>query len=166
MSFYSGSGDSGETFTLSGQKVPKSDELIHLVGTADELYSHLGLVRALITDEEKRQFIVDIQRNIMKLMSHVSDVSNDKYFFSGSELKTLEEEIDKLSAELPKQTLFILPGSNIPEAQIHIARTVARRLERVFFAVNKQLLLCKTAGAYLNRLSDYLFVLSQQAFRL
>jgi len=166
MKIYSKTGDTGKTSALNGQILSKADDLIQLVGTADELNSHLGLVKALLSDEKNRQFIENIQKNIMKLMSHISDVSNGNYFLSADELVLLENEIDRLSAELPEQTQLVVPGRTVPEAQVHIARTVARRTERLFYSVSEHHALCPAAGAYLNRLSDYLFVLSQQVLKL
>ena len=160
MAIYTKTGDFGSTTALSGRKVSKNDELIHFTGAADELNSHLGLIKAMFPDEYTRQFMEEIQRKIMKIMSHVSDTANGKYLFSEDEVCTLEKEIDKLSEKLPKQFQFILPGRSVTEAQIHIARTIARRAERLFFAVNDKQPLCPNAGAYLNRLSDYLFVLA------
>jgi len=169
MSIFSRAGDTGETSTLNEQRVSKNDAVIHFIGTVDELNSHLGLVKAMLHGDEERQFIEEIQKKLMKLMSHACDPANEKYFFTEDEVSVLEKEIDKLSQEFAKklpqkftQHEFVLPGRNIMEAQIHIARTVARRAERLFFAANEKRQLCPKAGAYLNRLSDYLFVLSQQ----
>jgi len=159
MSIYSRKGDTGETSTLNGQKLSKNDILIHFEGTADELNSHLGLVKALLSGEEKRQFIEKIQINLMKLMSHASSPADEKYIFSAEEVNILEKEIDKLM-EKKEISELVIPGKNTIEAQIHIARTVARKAERLFFAVNENYPLSSTAGAYLNRLSDYLFALS------
>ena len=160
MKEYCGSGDTGETSGLNGQRISKNDPVIHFIGTCDELNSHLGLVKALLHDTEARQFIEEIQKNIMKLLSHASDSANEKYFFRAEDTVSLERETDRLSQKNPKG--FVIPGKNITEAQIHISRTIARRAERLFFAVAEKQPLCKPAGAYLNRLSDYLFSLSQQ----
>jgi len=163
MSVHTGTGDTGETSTLNGQRVSKNDAVIHFIGTADELNSHLGLVKAMLHGDEERQFIENIQKKLMKLMSHSCDPANEKYFFTEDEVSVLEKESARLSQQLSKQQ-FVLPGRSITEAQIHIARTVARRTERLFFAANEKRQLCPKAGAYLNRLSGYLFVLSQQEF--
>jgi cob(I)alamin adenosyltransferase len=150
-----------ETSGFSGQRMSKNDELIHLAGEIDELNSYLGLVKAML-DEKYRQYPEEIQKKLMKLMTHVSDMGNSKYFFCKDEIADLEKEIKRLSETLPKQVEFVLPGCNIIEAQIHIARTVARRAERWFAAVNEKQPLCQNAGVYLNRVSDYLFILSRQ----
>ncbi|MCL2244685.1 MAG: cob(I)yrinic acid a,c-diamide adenosyltransferase [Treponema sp.] len=172
MKIYTRTGDAGITSNLYGQRVSKNDMSMHLIGAADELNSHLGLIKAMLSNVDIRRFIEGIQINLMKLMAHVSDIDNNKYLFSSDEVEVLEREIDKLSRgetsgpgmepeKTNKRFELVLPGKNMTEAQIHIARTVARRAERLFFAVNEKKPLCKIAGAYLNRLSDYLFVLSQ-----
>jgi len=94
-------------------------------------------------------------------MSHASDIENEKYFFTEDEIIVLEKEINRLSEKTNKLDQFVIPGKNILEAQMHLARTSARKTERIFFAVNEQRSLCQNAAVYLNRLSDYLFVLSQ-----
>jgi cob(I)alamin adenosyltransferase len=157
-------GDKGETSVLSGERVSKNDIIIHFEGTADELGSHLGLIKVMLQDSNTRQFIEEIQTILMKLIAHVSDSKNKKYFFSEEETAVLEKEINRLSEKLPKQFKFVLPGKSILEAHIHIARTVARRAERMFVAVNSERELCPHAASYMNRLSDYLFVLSQQDY--
>jgi len=170
VSIYSGKGDNGETSDLAGRRLSKNDMIIHFIGTLDELNSNLGLIKAMLSNEDAWQvswlsacrFIELIQKNLVKLMSHVSDIGNINHFLSDAEITGLEKQIDKLAGNLPKLTKFVIPGKNIIEAQIQIARTVARRAERYFFAVNENVRLCREAGVYLNRLSVYLFVLSQQ----
>jgi len=162
MVIYTGTGDEGETSTLSGQKLSKNDAAIHLEGTLDELNAHLGLIKTLFSDATTRQYIEGIQLSLMKLMAHVSQPENRQHFFSDDAAGALEGEIDRLSAGLPQCLHMVVPGKNATEAQIHIARTVARRAERMFFAVNAERGLCREAGVYLNRLSDYLFVLARR----
>jgi len=162
MRIYTGKGDGGETSTLGGQNVSKNDAAIHFEGAADELNAHLGLIKAINPDAGTRQFIEGIQQNLMKLMAHASDPANERYFLTDNEVGGLEREIDRLSAQLTQRLQMVVPGKSAAEAQIHIARTVARRAERLFFAANAERPLCRKAGAYLNRLSDYLFVVSQK----
>ena len=167
---YTRLGDNGETMDLTGAKIPKSSAVIHLIGVIDELDTHLGLVKAMLSHVDAWQyswrtacaFIEKIQKNLMKLMSHVSDSKNEKYFLSENDVAVLEKEIDTLAKNIPNLTSFAIPGKNIIEAQIQLARAVARRAERYFFGVNQKLPMCNAAGNYLNRLSDYLFALSQQ----
>jgi len=148
-----------ETYISNGVKVLKDNASVNFLGTADELNSHLGLVKAILLDEEQKQFMEGIQKKIMKLMSHVSDITNEEYFFTDDDVAALENETGRLDAKLPEQQQFVLPGRNAVEAQIHIARAVARRAERSFFSIDEQRL-CPQAGAYLDKLSNYLFVLS------
>jgi cob(I)alamin adenosyltransferase len=149
----------GETSIFAG-KVSKNSAPVHFLGAADELNSHLGLVKAMFYDKEQKRFLEAIQKNIMKLMSHVSDISNEGYFLTENDITILENEINSLKTKLPQLTQFVLPGHSVLDAQIHIARTTARKAERRFYAV-KEPQLCPQAGIYLNRLSDYLFILSQ-----
>jgi ATP:cob(I)alamin adenosyltransferase len=176
MGIYTRKGDAGKTTDLSGREISKNSAAIHFVGTADELNCHLGLIKAMILNEDKWQFsekstiqfLEEIQKNLVTIMSHVSDVKNSNFFLPEDEVVKLEKETDRLYANLPKQEKLVIPGKNILEAQIQIGRTIARRVERMFFAVTQEQPLCPEAAvrpqaaAYLNRLSDYLFVLSQQ----
>ena len=166
MSIYTRKGDKGKTSNLSGQEVSKTSASIHFIGAADELNCHLGLIKAIISNEDswktEHDFLEKIQKNLVIIMSHVSNIKNSNFFLPEDEVAILEKEIDRLLANLSKQTILIVPGKSIIEAQIQIARTIARRAERLFFAVGEEQSLCPEAGAYLNRLSDYLFVLSQQ----
>jgi cob(I)alamin adenosyltransferase len=149
----------GET-SIVGSKVAKNGTSIHFLGAADELNSHLGLVKAMLFDKEQKQFLERIQKNLMKMMSHISNIANGGYFLTENDITILENETNGLKTKLQELSQFVLPGNNVLEAQIHIARTVARRAERRFYAVDEPQL-CRQAGTYLNRLSDYLFILSQ-----
>ena len=170
MSIYTGKGDKGKTSDLSGREVSKNSAAIHFIGAADELNCHLGLIKAMIVNEDAWQFsgksasifLERVQKNIGLIMAHVSDIKNGKFFLPEDEVVNLEKEIDRLCSYLPKQERLVIPGRNIIEAQIQIGRTIARKAERLFFAVMEDQPLRPEAGKYLNRLSDYLFVLSQQ----
>jgi len=170
MKIYTGKGDLGQTSDLNGKSFFKDSPAIHFMGTLDELNSYLGLIKSMLSNEDAWQFawksacnfIEKTQKNLMKLMAHVSDNNNEKYFFADADIVIMEKEIDRLTENIPRKYELVIPGENIIEAQIQIARTVARRAERLFFAVNREHLLSPKAGAYLNRLSDYLFVLSRQ----
>jgi ATP:cob(I)alamin adenosyltransferase len=174
MGIYTRKGDAGKTFDLSGHEVSKNSAVIHFVGTADELNCHLGLIKAMVSNEDAWhfsgkstiQFLEKTQKNLVIIMSHVSDVKNSNFFLAEDEVIKLEKEVDRLYANLPKQEKLVVPGKNIIEAQIQIGRTIARRAERLFFAAMQEQRqeggVRLEMGAYLNRLSDYLFVLSQQ----
>ena len=170
MKIYTGKGDSGQTFDLNGKSCNKDSPAVHFLGTLDELNSYLGLIKAMLSNDDAWQyswksacnFIIKIQKNLMKIMAHVSDKTCEKYFLADTDVSIMEKEIDRLTENIPKKHELVLPGENIIEAHIQVSRTIARRAERLFFAVNNEQPLCPKAGAYLNRLSDYLFVLSQQ----
>ena len=153
-------GDRGITGNLSGERISKNEPRIHLEGALDELNSHLGLVKTRLADENDRKFVEATQLNLMKLMTCVSGNDNEKYVFTKAETDGLEDEIMRLGKFLPKRFSLVVPGKSETEALIHIARTVARRAERHFVAVNEEKPLNSNAGTYLNRLSDYLFMLS------
>jgi len=153
----------GTTTDFNGKKLSKNDPVIHLIGACDELNAQLGLVKAMLQNTETLHFIEAIQKNIMRLMSHTSDNKNEKYFFGAQETASLENETDKLTQKNPEVTGFVIPGKNVIEAQIHIARTAARRAERLFYVSSEKYKLCENAGEYLNKLSGYLFALSVSA---
>jgi cob(I)alamin adenosyltransferase len=146
--------------SLIGSRISKNSTPVHFLGTADELNSYIGLVKAMLTDEEQKQFLEVIQKNIMKIMSHVSNIENEGYFLTKDDVINLQNEIDSQKTKVSGLSKFVIPGHNVMEAQIHIARTIARRAERRFHAID-DFQLCRQAGIYLNRLSDYLFILSQ-----
>ena len=166
MSVYDKTGGDGKTSLLNGNTVSKNSAQIHFEGAADELNSRLGLVKAMITDNVVQDFLEDIQKTLMIIMAHVSDPLNAQYYLPKNKITVLEKEIDRLSQKLPKELQFIIPGKNILEAQIHIARTAARTAERMYVAIIEQQeslsgALCENALSYLNKLSGYLFFLSQ-----
>jgi len=152
---------------MEAEKISKNNCIFHFIGTADELNSWMGLIKAELkvqhAEENTRQFIERIQKNLQIIMAHVSDPANNQYLLNENEITVLEKETASLAAKIPGQTGFVLPGHNTTEAQIHITRTVARRTERMFAAANDSGLLCTNAGVYLNRLSDYLFILAKFA---
>jgi len=174
VKLYTKKGDTGFTFNLKGEKLSKNSDIIHLSGTLDELISHLGMVKAIYLNEDTGksfeqssaettcEFLNNIQKNLTVIMSAVSAGASAKEL--DADILIIEKEIDSLSDKIPRQTDFVLPGKNILEAQIHITRTVARRAERLFFAVMEEKKLCPEYGIFLNRLSDYLFVLSLQDY--
>jgi cob(I)alamin adenosyltransferase len=162
------------TTTLTGEKISKNDALIHLEGTLDELNAHLGLVKAGILEANRDlgdggvgdygEFIESIQTVLMKLMAHVSSLADEKFFITESEISILDKKIKDLRQFIPND--FTIPGKSAFEAQIHIARTVARRAERCFVAAITAIpalaapKLNPQAGDYLNKLSNYMFALA------
>jgi len=150
----------------------KNDPVYHFIGSVDELNSHLGLVKSIlpINDSTTVNFITCIQKNLMKIMSFIS-LNDELYSLSDSDVDILQKETNRLKDITPKQHSFVLPGKNITEAQIHITRTVTRRAERMYYALYETEgqttpMFCQIISDYLNKLSDYLFILSLQKFSL
>ncbi|NLJ90702.1 MAG: cob(I)yrinic acid a,c-diamide adenosyltransferase [Clostridiales bacterium] len=161
MSIYSKKGDYGQTSLLDTKQVSKSDDRINLVGTIDELTSHLGIVKASHPKREIRERITRIQQDLYLIMASVADQYNRQYKLSEEKVSQLEVEIDHMQTLYPKITKFILPGDNTLSAQIDVARTVARRAERVMALVAKKHNIDGNARKFINRLSDYLFVVAR-----
>lgn len=143
MSISTKTGDGGETSLLSGERVKKSDPRIHFVGTLDELNSHIGLIRSQGADKLVDGMILEqVQKDLFEVGAG-----------KAPQLTQLEAELHKLESQLPPLTKFILPGGAPLAALTHVARAVCRRAER----------LSPEASPYLNRLSDFLFLLARKA---
>ncbi|MDR2903537.1 MAG: cob(I)yrinic acid a,c-diamide adenosyltransferase [Clostridiales bacterium] len=160
MNIYTKTGDCGETGLLNGRRVAKDDIRICLVGEIDELNAHLGLIK-IRTDAVAE--ITEIQKNLMRIMAGFSDIGNPKFFLAETAVAALEKQADALQALMPNPlgSGFVLPGENETAAMIDIARTVARRAERTLTAANRDYPIDGMAKKYLNRLSDYLFLLAR-----
>lgn len=161
MNIYTKNGDGGMTSLNNGSSIPKSDARIELVGALDELNSHLGLIKANALHEKTKTTLVRIQNNLMTLMSGISDSHNMKYRLKEEELMDLEEEIDRLDSLFSRHKENGLPGENPLSAQMDVARTVSRRAERRLSSVSIKFGSDAMAKKYLNRLSDYLYVLAR-----
>ena len=162
MKIYTKQGDKGTSaiYTKTVIRVDKDDTLLDCYGTLDELNSHLGLVAAqfdLMQKVETVSFLQGIQKDIFDIGFALSDT--DK--LTTEAVNKLEIAIDNMQAELPPQTSFILPGGTILASQIHVTRTINRRAERNLVSVSKSHEVNDIALAYINRLSDYLFVLAR-----
>lgn len=161
MKIYTKSGDGGMTSLANSSSIPKSDDRIELVGTIDELTSHLGLIKAKALHDNTKTMLVQIQKNLMTIMSGISDSHNMKYKLKDEELSALEEEIDRLESLFSGLKGEVLPGENVLSAEIDVARSVSRRAERRLSSVSKKFGSDAMAKKYLNRLSDYLYVLAR-----
>lgn len=161
MKVYTKNGDAGITSLVHTRNVPKSDDRIQFVGTADELNSQIGLVKSQLTDEQTRAFLEEIQNTLMKIMAGVADPFNQKYKLKEESVSVLEQEIDRMEGLFNRIQGFVLPGANPLSAQIDIARTVARRAERALAAVSIKFGTDTGAKKYMNRLADYLYILAR-----
>ena len=164
---YTRTGDKGTTSLVGGVRIKKSDIRLEAYGTVDELSAHLGLLAAMLPDNEHRQLIIRIQNNLFNVCTHLAtDQSQTQLYPSAhladGEIELLEQEVDRLMALLPERQGFILPGGTQAAAQCHVCRTVCRRAERRIVALAETATVTPEVQQYVNRLSDYLFVLAKK----
>ena len=164
---YTRTGDKGQTSIIGGIRVSKSCERLEAYGTVDELSSHLGLLAALLPDGDDKDMIIRIQNNLFSVCSNLAtDQSQTPLYDSAKlaegEIDLLEKEIDAIMKMLPERQGFILPGGTQSAAQAHVCRTVCRRAERRIVALSQVAQISPETQQYVNRLSDYLFVLAKK----
>ena len=161
MKIYTKTGDAGTTSLVHTKNIAKSDDRVEVMGTIDELTSHIGLIKTKIQDEKVISFLEEIQHTLMTVMAGIADSYNMKYKLKDDESEKLEKEIDRLEALFDRPKQFILPGENPVSAQIDVTRTVARRAERCLSQVSIKFGSDTGAKRYMNRLADYLYVLAR-----
>jgi cob(I)alamin adenosyltransferase len=172
LKIYTKTGDKGTTSLIGGTKVPKSHLRIEAYGTVDELNSHIGLCRDLLTDELNRSILQEIQDRLFTIGSSLAcdPIKEPKMRIPDlkeEDVVLLEKEIDKMNEVLAPMKSFILPGGHATISQIHITRCVCRRAERCCVRLELESLeVEQVILKYLNRLSDYLFVLARYAAHL
>jgi cob(I)alamin adenosyltransferase len=163
---YTRTGDKGTTSLVGGIRVKKTHIRLEAYGTVDELNAHLGWLNTYLKGEEL-QFLQTIQHKLFTLGSYLATDTTqtklraDAAGIQPADVAVLEKEIDRLDALLPKLTAFILPGGSADAAAAHICRTVCRRAERRILTLSEETEIAPEALAYINRLSDYLFVLAR-----
>ena len=166
MKIYTRKGDKGTTSLIGGQKVPKYHARIEAYGSADELIAHMGMIGDLTENNDTKRFIKIVQDKLMICAAILAaDCENCKVKIpeiKSSDIKMIEDSIDEMEKELPVLQSFVLPGGNVVSSQCHIARTVCRRAERQIIKLSTELFVPNTVLQYVNRLSDYLFVLSRK----
>jgi len=165
MKIYTKKGDNGTTQLIGGKRVPKNHERIEAYGTVDELNSYMGLLRDQSVGEETYDLIITIQNNLFTigaLLANQDGTNKMKLpLLNEEDVTLLEKEIDKMNDSLPEMRSFILPGGHTTVSFCHIARCVCRRAERLTTQIGEDILQKEIILKYLNRLSDYLFVLSR-----
>ena len=179
IKIYTGTGDYGKTSLFSGERVRKSDERVEAYGDVDELNSFLGVLGALLPKEasESQTEVERIQSSLFQLGALLATTPDSPSFSSldvigEEEIKFLENAIDRMENELSELRGFILPGGHASAACAHVARAVCRRAERhmvrLFSEGSSENPTQKLQGAlvYVNRLSDYLFVLARYCNRI
>ena len=163
---YTRTGDKGQTSIIGGFRVSKASERLEAYGTVDELSSHLGLLASLLPDGDDRKMIIRIQNNLFNVCTNLAtDQSKTSLYDSAKladgEIELLEQEVDRIMKVLPERQGFILPGGTQAAAQAHVCRTVCRRAERRIVALSEVAQISPEIQQYVNRLSDYLFVLAK-----
>jgi len=165
MKIYTKTGDNGETSLIGGTRVPKHHIRIESYGTVDELNSFIGLIRDQHILENHREVLAEIQDRLFTIGSSLaSDPEKSKMKIPdllASDINYLESEIDRMNELLPEMHSFILPGGHTTVSYCHIARCVCRRAERNVTHLAEHEFVADLVQKYLNRLSDYLFVLGR-----
>lgn len=162
MGLYTKQGDNGMTSLMNGSRVSKCDDRMELMGTIDELSSHLGLAK-VVADGELKMRLSKIQGELMQMMAKVADYRNSNYDFEDEQILYLEEQIDRLEELFPREKKFVLYGGCELSARLDVARAVARRVERRFWRVKRTYQTDMQALRYINRLSDYLYIEARYA---
>jgi cob(I)alamin adenosyltransferase len=163
---YTKTGDSGKTSLIGGTKVPKSHIRIQTYGTVDELNAFTGLLKDQLSDAHSRELLLEIQDRLFTIGSVLACDPEKEIALRIPDLKEsdvllLENEIDKMNAKLPEMKSFILPGGHVSVSAAHICRTICRRAERQIVELGEKEHVQPLIIKYLNRLSDYFFVLAR-----
>jgi cob(I)alamin adenosyltransferase len=163
---YTKTGDKGQTSLIGGTRVPKHHIRIESYGTVDELNSHIGLIRDQQIDAHAIETLIEIQDRLFTIGSSLaSDPGKSKMKIPDlkeEDITLLEQEMDKMDESLPEMKSFVLPGGHTTVSYCHIARCVCRRAERLVIHLSESEEVSALVIKYLNRLSDYLFVLSRK----
>lgn len=173
MKIYTGRGDHGNTNLIGGGTVRKTDLRVEAYGSIDELNAHVGLLLSMIIEEwsvsrkDIRESLLRVQHHLFDIGSILADKDNKlNMSFDHSEIEKVEQEIDEMTSKLSEIKYFILPGGSRQASQAHIARTVTRRVERVVLTLHGEEAVPKEILIYLNRLSDYFFILARYMNKL
>lgn len=167
MKIYTKTGDKGKTSLFTGKRVLKHHIRIESYGTLDELNAHLGLLRDQGMDPHSKEILALIQVKLFTVGSILAtEPEKDQRLkiprILEEDIQLLEREIDQINGELPEMTHFILPGGHPTVSYCHIARTVCRRAERAISLLSENDTVPDGVLSYINRLSDYLFVLARK----
>jgi cob(I)alamin adenosyltransferase len=173
MKIYTKTGDTGTTALFGGTRVPKDHIRIESYGTVDELNSYIGLIRDQEMNPHYKNILIEIQDRLFTVGAILATPPEKEVLKNGelrlqklgiteSDIQLLEDEIDSMEKELPPMTHFVLPGGHTTVSYCHIARCVCRRAERLATHLNDIEPTDEFVIKYLNRLSDYLFVLARK----
>jgi cob(I)alamin adenosyltransferase len=169
LKIYTKKGDKGETSLIGGERVPKFHPRIEAYGTIDELNSYLGLIRDHNIDAHSRNILLEVQDRLFTAESLLAAgnhaLKHNLPALVESDVLLLENEIDHMEAGLQPLTHFILPGGHPVVSHTHVARCICRRAERLTIKAAQDFIVDDLVIKYLNRLSDYLFVLARKFAR-
>lgn len=158
---YTGTGDSGTTSLIGGTRVPKDHIRVEAYGTLDELNAYLGMLLVAAGEKCPATWIERIESNLLAIGSYLATDGEVSCPIAEDEIEALEGMIDMLEAELPPMHKFILPGGNEAAARANVCRTVCRRVERIIISLSREIGISPIILVYINRLSDYLFLLQR-----
>ncbi len=166
MKIYTKTGDSGETSLYGGERVAKFSQRVEAYGTVDECNSAIGMARAVLEDTEINTVLAEIQNALFDVGADLATPIGSKYEknltrIDNQDVTRLENFIDQYQLECPEWTNFIHPGGTPASAALHLARTIARRAEREVLRLESEEPSNHDVVLYLNRLSDFLFILSR-----
>ncbi|WP_455593472.1 cob(I)yrinic acid a,c-diamide adenosyltransferase [Bacteroides sp.] len=164
---YTKTGDQGTTGLVGGTRVPKTHIRLEAYGTVDELNSNLGVLISYLTEERDYNFLLGVQHKLFSIGSHLATDQekiklHDVSIITAADVENIEHEIDVMDDILPPLHSFVLPGGSRASAFCHVCRTICRRAERRILALSADYPISPELLAYVNRLSDYLFVLSRK----
>lgn len=165
---YTRRGDGGLTDLVGGVRIRKSDVRLEAYGTIDELNAHIGLLLSLLpNDYSERPVLVRIQNDLFNVGTHLATDQSQTPLYSSAKLpagetEQIEQRIDQINEELPEPQGFVLPGGSQAAAQAHVCRTVCRRAERCIDSLMENASVGPEIVQFVNRLSDYLFVLAKK----
>ena len=164
---YTKTGDEGYTSLIGGKRVPKYDDRVETYGTVDELSAFVGVLHDQEDiPDETRQFLGQIQSHLFTMEAHFAvdeetEIRKAMPQLGIDEVNILEQQIDKMNEQLPELKTFVIPGGNLKASYAHVCRTICRRAERQGWRLATMHEVNTTDLKYLNRLSDYFFVLSR-----
>lgn len=167
MKVYTKTGDKGQTSLIGGTRVAKNDIRLEAYGSVDELNCYLGMIRSFNVDEKIVNELITIQTILFVVGGNLATDTTVKNVdvklgCKEEDVVLLEQAIDRMDSELPPLKYFVLPGGSQAVSFCHIARTVCRRVERRILDLNGETEVNELILRYINRLSDYLFVLSRK----
>ena len=166
MKIYTKTGDQGTTALFGGKRVSKADLRIDAYGTVDELNTWIGMIRDQEVNAKRKDNFIQIQNDLFVIGSILAtEPGNEKVKIPSlfeEDIDFLEKQIDAFDAELPPLKFFVLPGGHLSISTCHVGRTVCRRAERLVVALHQAESIDPVVIRYLNRLSDYLFVLARK----